>query len=623
MAELLPPEMLTLILSYLPLSDLKEASLVSWDWYAAALNVMRQMNVLYSIPVSTISVASIKSLGQRGISSVRITHMDSSAASQDGLQAVSYYLGSQLQSLSLNSNHLSVPSFTSLLMGCRTLRTLDLSGANNLFVNGLLLALPTDYQQAQEALSGLRELNLSSLRYLTDLTFNRLCNCAPKLEYISLARCHMLFEYDPNYGTAIPVNSPTTLSFRNLLNFVQERASYLRGLDLSDTKITPEVLASLGEMDGLHLEKLVLQGCRELTDDSVITLCRLQPGLTTLNIDGCTELGDRAVVAVCQGMPRLRHLQIGRLQQLTDYGLSALGRLRELQILHMAECCLICGEGLIQALGAEKILPPITTLNLAYCALVKDVSVLPLVSLLSRTLRTLDLSLCTGLTNKSLHAIFSQLPKLKSLHMAWCKEITDRGLLGLLEYSSEVQDQKGEPLLEPWPSNLAAESEEASTSRRVCYTSISCLSVLQELDLTACCKLTNTSLTMVIKFPQLRKLTLSMIPQLTDAALVSIAQGCPALEQLTLRHCRQLSDAGWIEAAGFLPRLHCLNISGCSQLTERTLRALSSSCRQLKVLDVSLCEGIQLAAIERLRAQLPLVTWVYSHFMGANELKLS
>uniref|UniRef100_F6PPU7 F-box/LRR-repeat protein 15-like leucin rich repeat domain-containing protein n=2 Tax=Ornithorhynchus anatinus TaxID=9258 RepID=F6PPU7_ORNAN len=581
------------------------------------------MNVLYSIPVSTISIASIKSLGQRGISSVRITHMDSSAASQDGLQAVSRYLGSQLQSLSLNSNHLSVPFFTSLLVGCRTLRTLDLSGANTLFTNGVLLAIPTDYQQAQEALSGLRELNLASLRYLTDLTFNRLCNCAPKLEYISLARCHMLFEFDPYYGAGIPMNSPTILSFRNLLHFVQERASHLRGLDLSDTKITPGTLATLGQVDGLHLEKLVLQGCRELTDDSVVTLCRLQPGLTTLNIDGCPELGDTAVVAICQGMPRLRHLQIGRLQQLTDDGLSALGRLRELQILDMAECCLICGEGLTRALGAEKILPPITTLNLAYCALVKDVSVLPLVSLLSRTLRMLDLSLCTTLTNKSLCAIFTQLPKLKSLHMAWCKEITDWGLLGLLEYSSsKIQDQKREPLLEPWPSpNLSAESEEASTSQGVCYTSISCLRVLQELDLTACCKLTNTSLTMVIKFPQLRKLTLSMIPQLTDAALVAIAQGCPALEQLTLRHCRQLSDAGWIEAAGFLPRLHCLNISGCSQLTEKTLSALSSSCRQLKVLDVSLCEGIQLAAIERLRAQLPLVTWVYSHFMGANELK--
>uniref|UniRef100_A0A667HN53 F-box domain-containing protein n=1 Tax=Lynx canadensis TaxID=61383 RepID=A0A667HN53_LYNCA len=43
MAESLPQEMLTYILSFLPLSDQKEASLVSRAWYCAAQNALREV----------------------------------------------------------------------------------------------------------------------------------------------------------------------------------------------------------------------------------------------------------------------------------------------------------------------------------------------------------------------------------------------------------------------------------------------------------------------------------------------------------------------------------------------------------------------------------------------------
>ncbi|EDL11270.1 leucine rich repeat containing 29, isoform CRA_a [Mus musculus] len=43
MADSLPLEMLTYILSFLPLSDQKEASLVSRTWYCAAQNALREV----------------------------------------------------------------------------------------------------------------------------------------------------------------------------------------------------------------------------------------------------------------------------------------------------------------------------------------------------------------------------------------------------------------------------------------------------------------------------------------------------------------------------------------------------------------------------------------------------
>lgn len=73
----------------------------------------------------------------------------------------------------------------------------------------------------------------------------------------------------------------------------------------------------------------------------------------------------------------------------------------------------------------------------------------------------------------------------------------------------------------------------------------------------------------VLQFPQLRQLSLSLLPALTDKALVAVAKGCPSLERLALSHCSLLSDQGWAQAASSWPRLQHLNLSSCSQLTEQ------------------------------------------------------
>lgn len=73
----------------------------------------------------------------------------------------------------------------------------------------------------------------------------------------------------------------------------------------------------------------------------------------------------------------------------------------------------------------------------------------------------------------------------------------------------------------------------------------------------------------VLQFPQLRQLSLSLLPALTDNGLVAVARGCPSLERLALSHCSLLSDEGWAQAASSWPRLQHLNLSSCSRLTEQ------------------------------------------------------
>ncbi|XP_049478816.1 F-box/LRR-repeat protein 2-like isoform X4 [Panthera uncia] len=566
MAESLPQEMLTYILSFLTLSDQKEASLVSRAWYCAAQNALRETNVQYNIPVSSASLPAIKSLGLRGVTCVSLTNLDDSPASHEVLECVAYHLGPHLQSLCLSGGSPSEAAFVALILGCPALRILDLSGCNSLFTSGMLLAQPETAQRVQQVLSGLCELNLAGLWDLTDLSFNRLSSCAPSLERLSLAYCHLTFELGPAWGSLGPQDSsPSQLSFHNLLRFVKERASRLHALDLSGTGLLPEALQALGQVAGLQLQELSLHGCQDLSTEAVAALCCLQSGLISLDLGGCSGLADGALVAISRGLGHLQRLSLRKLQRLTDAGCTALGGLQELQSLDLAECCLVSGWGLAQALGSGHRAPaPLASLSLAYCASLKD----HLRAKLRRNLRS--------------RSLFPQLHQ-------------------------ELEHQASGPKEPPQPQGP----------------SLLMLRALQELDLTACSKLTDASLAKVLRFPQLRQLSLSLLPALTDKGLVAVAKGCPSLEDLVLSHCSLLSDEGWAQAASSWPRLRHLNLSSCSQLTEQTLDTIGQACKQLRMLDVSMCPGISMAAIRHFQAQLPQVACIQSRFVGGADLTLT
>lgn len=327
----------------------------------------------YNIPVSPASLPAIKRLGLRAISCIGLINLDASPASQQVLQSVAHYLGPHLQSLCLGGGSPTEASFVALILGCPALRILDLSGCNSLFTSGTLLAQPETAQSVRKALSGLRELHLAGLRDLADPSFNQLSSCAPSLERLSLAYCHLTFEPGLARGSAGSQDyPPSKLSFSNLLRFVRERASRLRALDLGGTGLQAEALKALGQVAGLQLQELSLHSCRDLSTEAVATLCRQQPGLTSLDLSGCSELTDGALLAVGRGLRHLQRLCLGKLQRLTDAGCTALGGLQHLRSLDMAGCCLVSGRELAQALGPVHGVPrPLASLMLAYCSSLK------------------------------------------------------------------------------------------------------------------------------------------------------------------------------------------------------------------------------------------------------------
>lgn len=640
----LPLEIIVYILSFLHASDRKEASLVCRSWYNASQDLRFQKNVTFSFPASASSLELVRGLGRRSRCNLIISQLDGFSVSRSLLLEVGLCLGSKLESLALPGSSITEASLLALLPRLTSLRRLDLRGLDSLFMSGAFLSREEHRQQVSSALSGLEELDLSDLRYLSDLTFNRLTGCTPCLHRLSLAGCHIAFEFDPYRGCPVGAveDSSALLSLRNLRRLLTEQKSTLVALDLSRTSITPESLRTIAQVQGLVLEELCLHGCKELTDYSVEVLVKHQPSLKRLDISACTELTSRAVVAIARGLKSLTHLSLSRDWRITEKGLADLLSVSSLRSLDLSECLHVSGAEIVKGLsGSDAARAQLETLNLKSCTYIRDVAVFSLTKLLGNTLRELDLTLCVNVTDLSVRAITTYLQGLVVLRLGWCKEVTDWGLLGMVETTKcepdEERGDKGPRFTRTFgnmgffkPPRLPFEErpklvtqDDLEQFKQQAGASLLALNRLQELDLTACCKLTDSSIAQVVRYPDLQRLSLSMLPEITDASLLSVAWHCRSLTSLALSHCPQISDHGVAQAAPYLHRLQHLYLSCCNNITDRSLFLLVQHCKRLRTLDISRCKNISITAVDLLQSQLPFLENVHYKFIGGTDLTLT
>ncbi|XP_068168086.1 F-box/LRR-repeat protein 2 isoform X2 [Antennarius striatus] len=555
-----------------------------------------------------------------------ISQLDGFSMSRSLLLEVGLCLGSKLESLALPGSSITEASLLALLPRLTSLRRLDLRGLDSLFMSGAFLSRQEQRDQVRLALCGLEELDLSDLRYLSDLTFNRLTGCTPHLRRLSLAGCHIAFEFDPYRGCPVGAveHSSALLSLRNLQRLLTEQKFTLVALDLSRTSITPASLRTIVQVQGLVLEELCFHGCKELTDYAVEIMVKHQPNLQRLDISACTELTDRAVEAVALGLKTLTHLSLSRDWRITEKGLTDLLSVSSLRSLDLSECLHINGTEMVKGLarsGAAR--ARLEALSLKRCTYIRDSAVFSLAQLLGSTLRELDLTSCVNVTDLSSRSIATYLQRLVVLRLGWCKEITDWGLLGMeetrkCEADKEMGD-KGPRFTRTFgnmgfftPPRLPFDERPRLVThdelfKRETGTSLLALRRLQELDLSGCPKLTDSSITQVVRYPDLRYLSLSTLPEITDTGLVSVARHCRSLTSLTCSHCPGISDHGVAQATPYLHRLQHLCLSGCGDITDKSLLLLGQQCKRLRTLDISRCQKVSAKTVDLLQLQRPFL----------------
>eukprot|EP00035_Acanthoeca_spectabilis_P015176 m.301281 g.301281 ORF g.301281 m.301281 type:complete len:866 (-) comp16305_c0_seq4:9550-12147(-) len=392
---------------------------------------------------------------------------------------------------------------------------------------------------------------------------------------------------------------------------------------LSDRVLKVKVLEQIGKVTAIDLQR-----CSRLTDSSCSTISRLCPDLRVLDLGGCdriTDAGIAKVVAACpdlrrwglfnctqvthsavydiaQHQPNLEWLVVGNedfmhsdsestVQPLNPPTITAIAtrctRLSVLQIKAVPSA--LSGAGLASLLQQSR---PLTTLELAHCAIPSDIG--SLLSPLATTLRDVRLSDNQDLTDAAVISLTKSCPLVTALDVSGCRELTDRviveGLAAREQGFVRLQLARCGQLSDVGIHALAVSGSrlrhlDIAFCDHVSDTGIASLArqcpELRHLDMTCCIQLTAASVVVIGEnCRRLRCLHVRGCPAMADVGLHAIAKGCPMLEQLNVWECTLVSDDGVGEILNRCPLLWSLSICGCALITDITadlIAALGSS----------------------------------------------
>jgi len=613
------------IMRFLDLPDRKSAAQVCRSWYYASLDNLLLSDVVVTFQSWSEFHAALPQLCKRSRINLVLESIDSSISTREQVASVDREVLRRVRSLSLAGCDITEGLFTSMLGGCTGLEKLDISRCNALFMTGQLLSKPEDVKLLSEALARLRELKIASVRYISDESFSRLVPLCSGLEKLSLSGNQMVF-HTKNY--LWKGKETAVLTFSNIMNFFEATASRITALDFSRTAINDEALSSLASVPNLCLHELCLSCCQDVTDKGVASVCKSQHLLELLDLTDCQSVTDSAVDRVCLECDNLRVLRIGKCRRVTDLSackLKSLGRLRQLDV---SACYSLTSRGL--CLGLCSTVSPLlhlTSLNVAYCSSLCDSFIVEMTRSLPG-LTKLDISSCS-VSDIGLRAICSRLTGLRSLRLAWCRDITDAGLLGVPDLDADSPQDHGDGTVgrcrctrrhqslnifnppKHGPVKVLTMPKSEHSLDEADFRPITNLRNLRLLDLTSCNRISDAGVSQVMAFTELRCLYLSLCTKLTDMSLAAIGAGLPSLEELHLALLTSVTDAGVAEISERLRRLMFLDVSSCDQLTDKSIAALFRNTKTLRQLDVSLCTGISREAVDKLERRLDRLVLVH------------
>ena len=477
-------------------------------------------------------------------------------------------------------------------------------------------------------LQNLRHMDLSSLKQLSDATLCAFLGIAPKLESLELASAPFLFSTSGYLGEAASSRpNSAALTFTRFIHEVDRLKATFKSLNISRTSVSDLSLESLCKIKGLNLKRLVLVSCKDLSDAGIVRLCAAQPGLVELNLASNAQLTGVSVKHVCMNLQLIKSLNLTKIRLHPN---------EFKPLIRLANCSQLILSACFQQQPAEADVeaafrvwaPNMRSLDLSYCSGLSNKILVNMCQYL-KGLTELDVSSCFRLDDVTVREISQKLNQLTQLRMGWCKHITDLGLLGFyhedfthdctkecrcgrvrnevyFEYTPPVRDIAPREIV---PSQAQIESAKVKHGETGAYP-ISLLTNLSVLDLTMCTKLTDASISSVVKFARLKSLGLSMCSRITDRSLIAIASNNPLLEIVDVSQCRELTDQAIFALVAGCRRLTHINLSGCPKITDTSIESMVKRRVKLKFLDVSMC-NISLESIEMLERLVPTLQTIH------------
>jgi len=425
----------------------------------------------------------------------------------------------------------------------------------------------------------LQTLQLTLNRTLNDWFLQILEQCGSTLKSLTLK--NLIIEILIKYKGTLPCLENLNMSFctqltnKELLLILQLCGSTLRSLYISETNVTEENLSEyMGTLP--CLENLIMSDCNQLTDKGLLQILQLcRSTLRSLDIS-YTDITGENLSEYKGTLPCLENLNMQFCDQLTNKGLLQILQLcgSTIRSLDISETK-ITGENLSEY---KRTLPCLENLNMSDCEQLTNKGLLQILQLCGSTLRSLDIS-NTNITGENLSEYKGTLPCLENLNMSSCKQLTDKGLLQILLLCGSTLRT-----LVIWGTNVTGE---------IFFEYMGTLPCLNTLDMSNCKQLTNKGLLQILHLcgSTLKSLVI-WGTNVTGENLSEYKGTLPCLNTLDMSNCKQLTNKGLLQILQFCgSKLRSLNI-GFTKITGEYLSEYKITLPCLENLNMSDCNQL-------------------------------
>ena len=270
---------------------------------------------------------------------------------------------------------------------------------------------------------------------------------------------------------------------------------------------------------------------------------------------------------ICRSCTELCHLSLTDCPSVTDICMKAVGGLKQLRVLNLADCLLISD------LGVKYLTDGACTARL----------------------RELNLTNCMRISDSSMNNLTRRCKRIAYLKLCYLDEISETGLefLGQLDYLTSI-DLTGTQTSDVSLKTLGHSGQ------------------LHSVTLSSCRLITDLGLTkFATSCTQLEHLNLSFCTQLTDNAIRSMAFCCKYLTTLNVCSCPLLTDMSLQYLSGVCKYLYEIDMSYCPLITDKGTKYLRRNCQYLKRVILIECPNISRAAIDKLQQTVPHVQFQF------------
>jgi hypothetical protein len=297
--------------------------------------------------------------------------------------------------------------------------------------------------------------------------------------------------------------------------------------------------------------------CSQITDNLARKIAEFGSSLYWISINGHDRgLSDTGIIRLAEGCPRLHSLDVGACG-ITDIGL-----------IRISEMC-----------------PDLHELNVAGCEKLTDASIIRLVSGCPN-LCDLDLSFCLGLTDSGVVTLSKGLPNMTSLKIG-TNNFTDVSVIALAEYCHDLQILHIGYCPDITDDGIITLTEGCPKIRNL---DISCDIVMVRDVEGFVSNITDASVVRILDaYPDLHSLFLNGCIHITDVNLIHLAEKSSNINSLHLSDCCDITDAGIICIAESCHYIEDLDIDGCENITDASITRLAEGCRKIQLFTIGSC----------------------------------